>query len=246
MIGADLDDRPPASHGIGQTHVAVVLAHPTSQVILIGSDVGVHGPPRPGKPKEPAAPIHLVAPIDADRVMVFGVRQRVIPGRGGVVAVGSGVQGDVLTAPPEVHVQQVGLGRPVPEVRRARQCKTALRAESEVAAVGSGEIAPRRRFDGRGQRFGAVKPQQALVPGAFAKTAAPLGQKTRCLDDGAEVAVAAIVERKNQGAVVLSATRDCAGQLVLLLVEELAGGADAAVQLGGEWPAVQFAQPRRP
>ena len=44
--------------------------------------------------------------------------QAVIPGRIGIVEVRPGILGHVQAAPPQVHVQLVGMGRAVGELRR--------------------------------------------------------------------------------------------------------------------------------
>ncbi|MPN22824.1 hypothetical protein SDC9_170208 [bioreactor metagenome] len=65
---------------------------------------------RPLQPQELACCQHLILAGHAKSVMNVCLAQTVLPGSGQVIGVSASIQGNILTLPPQIHVQQVGMG----------------------------------------------------------------------------------------------------------------------------------------
>ena len=197
-------------HGGLETPIAVMLAFPIGEVASLAAQLAALPGLQPRQPQEPPSPLHLVLAVHQDGVVALGALQRVVPGRGRIIAVSSGIQGHVLAPPPHVHVQRIGLRGPVSEARTMDENEALFSPQGVAAAVLGGEIAGRRRLRRRGCGSGAKEPEKILIPRSGGKGPDPVQGVSGCLHDGSEVLIIAIAQRQDQGPIIMSVAGDAA------------------------------------
>ena len=84
-------------------------------VSAAGIGVGSHPAREPWEPEEASDSIHLIEAIDGHGIVRGCPGEGGIPRRSGIVAEGAAIQGHVLSPPPEIDMQRIGLAGAIPK-----------------------------------------------------------------------------------------------------------------------------------
>lgn len=90
----------------------------------------------PIQPEKAPSAGHLILTINGNDVVNSAAGEGIVPRRGSVVEISSGIAGDVETSPPKVNVQLVSLKRTPGILARTDERPRLFVAETEIAGLG--------------------------------------------------------------------------------------------------------------